>query len=65
MSELDSEWLVKRIQDIVDSPRNPRSLIASSVDENASREYARQVRDHFAQKAQSSADQGTLRRAAR
>lgn len=47
MSNFDSEWLVKKIEQIVDAPVNPRTVIASGVDQAASRAYAKEVRDHL------------------
>ena len=53
MHNFDSEWLVKKIQEIVDTPHNPRSVIASGVDETASRAYAREIRDHLDKRSNS------------
>ncbi len=56
MSNFDSEWLVNKIQEIVDAPRNPHSVIASGVDESASRAYAREVRDHVTKRTSAAAE---------
>lgn len=50
MSNFDSEWLVNTIEKIVDAPRNPHSVIASGVDETASRAYAVEIRDYLSKR---------------
>jgi hypothetical protein len=56
MTNFTSEWLAKKIEEIVDAPVSRHSVIASGVNETASRAYAREVRDHIDRARNSSSE---------
>lgn len=49
MPELDSQWLAKRIAQIIETPTSPLTLITAGYSEQRARQYLAEVEAHLAQ----------------
>lgn len=60
MTTFNSEWLARRIQEIVESPISNHSVIAVGVDQSVSRAYVRDIQDHLGQMRREDSDNGKV-----